>query len=369
MRQSFLVSITILSALFVSHAEALYPPIMNGTVSAHILKTKPTATLSIPSTKEVVLMKVELSPSQQQTLLANLSAPSSPAENTGLPTKFDMGMNNVPVLDQGMHGSCVTFAVTAAIDALLQKGDYVSQLCNLAVGKYLEENGYFPSGWNGSSGLVVINQIQSLGIINKTKQTKNTCGGLSRYPTKDEYNTGKPMSLNEFKAMSEQVGAYGLYSESILSFLQRFGLDPNYNYDPNKVLNEVKKTISTPERAATPRKEGYRFRITFGTLVPTNHCHAGLCAKYKANSDTWALTDAMKNDPNPTIAGHEMIITGYDDNAIAIDNKGVKHKGILILRNSWGDDVGDRGTFYMTYDYFKEFVIDITKVVLPTKAS
>ena len=74
------------------------------------------------------------------------------APKDGLSSSIDLGMNNVPVLDQGSHGTCVTFATTAAVDAVLGKGDYVSQLCNLELGATLEQFGYYPSGWDGSFG-------------------------------------------------------------------------------------------------------------------------------------------------------------------------------------------------------------------------
>lgn len=41
----------------------------------------------------------------------------------------ELGMNSVPVLDQGSYGTCVTFATTAAMDAVLGLGDYISQQC------------------------------------------------------------------------------------------------------------------------------------------------------------------------------------------------------------------------------------------------
>ena len=53
----------------------------------------------------------------------------------------NIGMNNVPVLDQGRHGSCATFAATGALDAALTKPSgelgYISQLCNLDLGNYV----------------------------------------------------------------------------------------------------------------------------------------------------------------------------------------------------------------------------------------
>lgn len=63
----------------------------------------------------------------------------------------DLGMANVPVLDQGAYGTCVTFAATAALDARLQKGDYIDQQCSLALNKTLGHN-----YWNGAYNAVEI---------------------------------------------------------------------------------------------------------------------------------------------------------------------------------------------------------------------
>jgi C1A family cysteine protease len=63
-----------------------------------------------------------------------------------------------------------------------------------------------------------------------------------------------------------------------------------------------------------------------------------------------------------------MIITGYDDEAIAIDKLGHQHKGLFTLRNSWGSSVADKGNFYMSYDYFKTLAMEAYKIGV-TRAS
>ena len=85
--------------------------------------------------------------------------------------KIQLGMNGVPVLDQGIHGSCVTFAVTAALDAAIKKGDYISQLCLLQLGNYIEQEEGEPSGWNGLWNREAFARIDKYGIVNvKQKQ-------------------------------------------------------------------------------------------------------------------------------------------------------------------------------------------------------
>ena len=48
--------------------------------------------------------------------------------------------------------------------------------------------------------------------------------------------------------------------------------------------------------------------------------------------------------PSPTdtlLGGHAVCIVGYDDS-----------RSIFIGRNSWGKSWGDRGYFYIPYDYY-----------------
>jgi len=136
--------------------------------------------------EEVTLMKVRLSDKAQQMLAARTTKfmkEDIPTRTlVGLQRQIQLGMNQVPVLNQGPHGTCTTFANTAAIDAVLGKGDYISQLCQLQLGFYLENNAYMPSGWNGTYGPIVLNQMSTFGIINKEQQAINGCGGLTEYP-------------------------------------------------------------------------------------------------------------------------------------------------------------------------------------------
>ncbi|OGT50654.1 MAG: hypothetical protein A3E84_00005 [Gammaproteobacteria bacterium RIFCSPHIGHO2_12_FULL_42_13] len=307
------------------------------------------------ATEEVALMNVKLTQQQKENLLVNDTSNSNhsflQAKNK-LPQKYIQGMNGVPVLNQGLHGTCVTFAVTAAIDAMLQKGDYVSQLCNLELGSYLANEGYLMSGWNGANGAMILDQIQRFGIINKQNQQTKSCAGITEYATRDSENTGNPMPLDAYKQLSENTSL--IESDPILTLTQRFQWQ-HKNQASERILRKIKQYLVENKSV---ERDADSLRVVFGSFLLLNHCHVGACAKYHANEDTWALTEAIKNDSQPQIAGHEMIIIGYDDNAVAIDNEGKKHRGLLHLRNSWGDAAGDHGNYYMTYDYFKHWVMD-----------
>jgi hypothetical protein len=324
---------------------------------ATVVKTN---TANNTATKTVYVMNIPLTAKQKQRMLTYTKFTTTNNLHTSkLPVRIDLGMNGVPVLDQGQHGACVTFANTAAVDAVLKKGDYISQLCNLELGSSLEQQSYLPSGWMGSSGPYVLNQLLEFGIVSKETQKTQSCAGIKEYPQDDPYNTGNPINLDEFHQLSEPLNNANsaVYWEPVLTPVQRLA------WDDAKKDKEAEKTLLKIKRALAKQTHDTQVRLTFSVLLATSHCSAGACGRYHATDDTWALTQAIINDPNPSIGFHEMIITGYDDKAVAIDNEGTTHTGLLMLRNSWGTDVGDQGNFYMTYDYFKQFIFEIQKVI------
>ncbi len=300
--------------------------------------------------KVIQLLHVQLSDAEKELLKSrvkevtdhtrNFSLQTSSAEHSELPNHVQLDMNKVPVLDQGIHGTCVTFAVTGALDAVIGKGDYVSQLCHLQLGTYLEKNGFGHSGWNGSYAINVINQIELFGIINIADQRKQGCGGMKSYPTNSMPKSF--MEPEQFSARSELV----------------FGKVVNWSdvyqrSDAIKTLSEVKESLNSGDR------------LVFAVLLPrVDLGTAGAVGKYKTwfYKDTWLLTPEILKGVDSIEAAHEMIITGYDDEAEAVDNNGKKHKGLLKLRNSWGTSIGDDGEFYMSYDYFKLLSFDVKRI-------
>jgi len=264
------------------------------------------------------------------------------------PAKIQLGMNGVPVLNQGNHGSCAVFAVTAAIDAVLNKGDYISQLCLLQVGRYLADHGYTPSGWDGSMGRLVLGQIESTGIVSKHQQNTLGCGGVVNYPI----NGSEPdssMTLDEYHQISEPLDQETVSWWTILDAYDA----TTERLDTTITLADVKNALSKGDRVA------------FGVLLlDFEYGLIGAVGKKGSTYDSWVLTPEIARDIflRPYFGGHAMVITGYDDNAVAVDDKGRPHRGLLTLRNSWGDQVGDHGDFYMSYDYFKLLVIEAQRI-------
>ena len=311
---------------------------------------KSAAQVNSMSTRRITLLRVELSPHARQVIEDRAQAIPAIAETSASGTRVQLGMGNVPVLDQGSYGACVTFANTAAIDAVLNKGDYISQLCPLQLGRYLEQNAYIPSGWDGSSGGVVLGQLNMFGIVSKAKQQANGCGGVTVYPsTATESLPGMAMTPTDYHQISESMSDDLVGWSSIVDVYQVF-LD---NTQPSDILSQVKAALNAGDR------------LTFGLLLPDIHKGiAGAVGRYHVTNDSWLLTPEIVADmtSQTELPGHEMVITGYDDAAVAVDDHGRTHTGLLTIRNSWGANVGDKGNFYMSYDYFKTLLLEVQRI-------
>ncbi len=59
-----------------------------------------------------------------------------------------------------------------------------------------------------------------------------------------------------------------------------------------------------------------------------------------------------QKDNSCNIVTQDLIVFGYID--------GADDDGLLILRNSWGSDSGDGGNYYMSYDYARQMLLEVT---------
>jgi hypothetical protein len=313
--------------------------------------TTPHTHLSNGPSRSIKLLKVELSKPAKKAITKRTSIVTSKKINfsssSSYPSKIQLGMNDVPVLDQGSFGTCVTFASTAAIDAALGKGDYVSQLCQLQLGNYLAANGYTNSGWDGSLGRYVLSQMESYGVVSKDQEKTVGCGGLTHYPTRSQAIPSSSINPEEYHQISESINESISWSPILDVFT---AID---RVDTDKTLNDIKQALNEKDR------------VTFGVLLlDFDLGMMGAVGTHSSNFDSWVLTPEIARDIylRPNFGGHEMVITGYDDEAVATDDQGRHHKGLFTLRNSWGDKLGDKGNFFMSYDYFKVLVIEAQRI-------
>ncbi|QHS33005.1 hypothetical protein GW535_11340 [Piscirickettsia salmonis] len=176
------------------------------------------------------------------------------------------------------------------------------------------------------------------------------CGGLLHYPTYNAKETGSDMTPEVFQQFSDK----------------RFT-----DKDWRKIPIYGSFTLSMVKRALN-----LGHRVTLGSLlavVPKGSTKGRpgdlvIGGSYNgAPDDAWVMIPEVKEFvEQESSGGHEMIITGYNDNACAEITFGVgsgkQQCGLLTLRNSWGENAGDHGNYYMTYDFFKVMVMEVQEI-------
>ncbi len=360
-----LVGLSLIAAAGISASAFAATVTINGTIPGEV-RIHQTGLTAAPSFKKILFERIVLSEDAKKFLAESIKKPTAmprlAARRQALPTSLHLGMNDTPVLDQGRHGTCVTFATIAAIDAATsemhqKKGeDTFSELCSLELGTTLENESpvvgkdsdgkdthQYPSGWDGTWGTILLPQIEKYGLITMEYQKTNGCSNVFSYPLDAEEDHGNAMTAADYTSHSETIIppiSYNVILKDSDAFTSRAKTE--------EVLQKVKEAIAT------------NHRLIFGVLLDVKYGDNGAMGTYKTRNDTWILTPEIAEDAaaGKIEAGHEMIITGYDDEA---EVEG--HKGVLTLRNSWGTDtVNHDGTYYMTYDYFTKLAMEVSEI-------
>lgn len=220
----------------------------------------------------------------------------------------DLGMNSVPVLNQGEDGTCVTFASIAALDALFGRRDFISPQCSLELFLGLGVD-YWQSGYYAGN---IIELLKKYGVVPRGK-----CN--NPYPTRHY-----PVDKNTYKAHT----------------------DPTI---PMQNVTDIQFDYLTIDQIKPILDKGHRLVINFGLLDnkndPISYVGFNLVINGAKNlGGLWACEQpGSKNycQGIPTM-GHAAVLMGYDDS-----------QRLLKIRNSWCMHYGDQGDFYMTYKFFE----------------
>lgn len=222
----------------------------------------------------------------------------------------DLGMNGVPVLDQGQEGTCVTFSTTASLDAIIGEGDLISQQCSLmlddALGQNYWDGAYYPSQ--------IIQPLQQYGVVSQV---------------------GCPVDYPD----SSQTIDIATYQSLVCSSESAIVQNVEYEYFAAFDLNALKTAI----------QQGHRVLIGFHVYAGAQQAVQGFDVNGNVGG-LWACKQGKSaNYCKNSNAGHEVVVIGYDDK-----------QQLLKIRNSWGVSVGEEGDYYMTYTFASSMIMDMT---------
>lgn len=322
---------------------------------------------------KIFVPSVTLSLTMQNIFDKRLQSLTTVMENSDLLPYVNLTMNDVPILNQGTWGTCVTFASTEALDAALGKGDYISQLCLLQLAAYLHQNDYSPNPWFDNYASFLLSLIREYGIIDKDAQRQGVCNNVIHYPI----NGTEANDQIEPDKITLSPELYHPYSKKVITTVLSPGMNIAYrvlfempDVDSNNTAYNDPYTYISPNQAIrlVKRELANNHRVVIGILLDLNLADSWpILGKYKKTDDTFIMTKAIKEHLQNIAkytnwGGHEVLIYGYDNNAVAVTPQGRTQKGLFFVRNSWNyPDLNDNNQ-YMTYQYFKLMVSEATSI-------
>ena len=270
---------------------------------------------------------------------------------------------NAWVLDQDNTNTSTTLATVGAVGMLTQEDSrYYSAVCSLNLGNYLSYNDQFsayeplqnvldvhglthyPSGWRGSISAVVLAQVETFGLLYGSWCGNDYFDGVE--PHTDIVDPGEYNQSTVTPSFSSEALCSN-YSHDVTDCQC---LDEMSCETPESIIDAVKSVIDAKGLALVST-------VLFANLENYGLSHAYY--RFGPSSSTpnvWEYTDQVshcrvKSDDECNIVTHDMIAFGYIE--------GGDGDGLLVLRNSWGDQSGDAGNYYMSYDYAENMLLDV----------
>ena len=248
-----------------------------------------------------------------------------------LPSKYNLSENyNIKVENQGEEGNCWTFASLETIETYLQ----------------IKENKTFDFSENH------LNYIES-NLFDETIAYRDINTGGS-YGLFEEYSSKQlgPVLEKDFPYYVENTKKHKDYTpdeyESLLNITPQAYVEEYIKFPFVDKENETYTEEELTEYRNTIKKHIINNGAIYAHIVAPSYFD-----DIYYNHETYAAYFDNTTDPDFVDHYHAVAIIGWDDNYSKknfVNGKQPKHDGAYIAVNSWGNNFGENGVYYISYD-------------------
>lgn len=266
--------------------------------------------------------------------------------NLQLPVRYNLAENyNIKVENQGLEGNCWTFASLETLETYLQIHGYGTYDFSENHLNYIESNIFSESSAS--------REVNTAGHFEEFKDyVSKKFGPVSE----KEFPYYEPGTTTHKKYTSEEYKS--LLNVTPIAYVGDYAMFPyvdkeNQEYSEeelNDFRNSVKKHIMENGAIFT--------QIVAPTYYQDVYYNSNTYAAYFPNSYDFSFWEHS----------HAVSIIGWDDNFSKenfVEENKPKHDGAYIVLNSWGNEFGDNGLYYISYDdvYVEKNLNAITEAV------
>lgn len=235
-----------------------------------------------------------------------------------LPGSADLRSQCSPIANQGQMGACTAFAIVKGLDEFLLEKSGNFQPLSPAFLYYEERKAQNNADMTSDTGSSIETGMQVL-------QTMGTCPEADD-PYLDAADQKNPAKIKQF--LGTAPGARAI--QDALQF-KIDGAKPFITPSGTKRIKPVSLSTMSSIRASLAGG----MPVVAGIVV-----FQSMMSPQVAKTGMVPMPNTQAGDK--PVGGHAIMLVGYDD-----------AKQVFIVRNSWSSSWGDKGYFYLPYDYVR----------------
>lgn len=238
---------------------------------------------------------------------ASVFEPLSESKKNSLPARVSLEKYAPKRKNQGSQGSCVAFSSCYAGRTILEAVAHKTNPNDVNFSPAYIYNQIKVDGCgNGSYVVDAMTKLKNEGVL-----------PWNDFPYRDDQCSKQPTG--------DQKSAAGKYKT--LGFNRLTKSDKSYEID----LKGIKQNIAQGAPVVIAMPVGGTFYELYGKKL------------WRPSESDYEQINRYKNRQESSFGGHAMCLIGYDDNY---------EGGSVQIMNSWGEDFGDKGFFWITYKDF-----------------